>query len=90
MYQVGARELKQHTGEVLERVQRGERVLLTHRGSPIAVIAPLDRQAVEGAVAKEAERAESEAWLALSTGAFDFWNNPADAVWDEVQGEAAE
>jgi len=90
MYQVGARELKQHTGEVLERVQRGERVLLTHRGSPIAVIAAIERKSEKNAVALEAGRAENEAWLVLSASAFAFWDNDEDAIWDEVRGEAAE
>ena len=38
MERVAARELKQHTGEIIERVQRGERLLLTHRGNPVAII----------------------------------------------------
>ena len=50
MQQVGARELKQHTGAVIARLRRGERLLLTHRGSPIAVIAPLDRSVLADAL----------------------------------------
>ena len=47
MYSVGTRELKQHTGEIVERVRNGERVILTLRGEPVAVISPLDRSAIE-------------------------------------------
>lgn len=86
MYSVGSRELKQHTGEIIERVRSGERVLLTMRGEPVAVISPVDRGAIEKAVQSEAEKAEKESlgWLAASQEAFSFWDNPEDEVWDEV------
>ncbi len=84
MHRVGARELKQHTGEIIERVSKGERIILTLRGNPVAVISPIDQEALEEAVGEEARRAERESlgWLAASEGAFDFWNNEADEVWD--------
>jgi prevent-host-death family protein len=90
LYKVGARELKQHTGEIIERVRRGERVLLTLRGEPVAVISPVDREAIEEAIEFEAEKAERESlgWLALSAGAFSFWENEQDKVWDEVAKSA--
>jgi prevent-host-death family protein len=50
LYSIGTRELKQHTGEIVERVRNGERVILTLRGEPVAVISPLDRSAIEEAV----------------------------------------
>ena len=84
MYRIGARELKQHTGDVIARLQQGERVLLTHRGSPLAVISPIDQEAVQRTVADEASKAEALGWLALSETAFDFWDNEEDAVWDAV------
>lgn len=89
MERVGARELKQHTGEILERVRMGERVLLTMRGEPVAVILPIDREAVNDAVEAQAGRAEKEflGWLAMSEEAFSFWKNEEDAVWDEVARE---
>lgn len=92
MERVGARELKQHTGEIIERVRMGERVLITHRGEAVAVISPIDRKAVQEAVSSEAERAERETlgWLAASSRAFSFWENEDDAVWDEIGERAAE
>jgi prevent-host-death family protein len=83
---VGARELKQHTGEIIERVRGGERVLLTMRGEPVAVISPVDRGAIDEAVQIEAQRAEKESlgWLAASEGAFEGWENPDDEVWNKV------
>ena len=85
--QIGARELKQHTGEVIARLQRGERLLLTHRGTPLAIIAPLDQAALAQSTEREAERAEQMAWLALSERSFTFWENADDSAWDEVEGE---
>lgn len=90
MYRVGARELKQHTGEIVARVRNGERVLLTLRGEPVAVISPIDRRAVEEAVEAEAGRAEKESlgWLAASEGSFSFWDNAEDEVWDGAVEES--
>ena len=92
MEQVGARELKQHTGEIIKRVRMGERVLITHRGEAVAVISPIDQEALRQALASEAGRAERETlgWLAASEGAFSFWDNEDDAVWDEIGGRVAE
>ena len=89
MYRVGARELKQHTGEIIERVRKGERIVLTLRGSPVAVISPLDADALEMALNDETKRAEREAlgWLAASESAFDFWDNEEDEVWDTATKE---
>lgn len=90
MHKVGARELKQHTGEIIERVRRGERVLLTLRGEVVAVISPVDQNALEEALRAEARRAEEESlgWLATSESSFSFWENEEDAVWDEVAERA--
>ncbi len=92
MRKVGTRELKQHTGEIIEKVRMGERVILTLRGEPVAVISPINREAVEEAVISEAERAERESlgWLVAGEGAFSFWENEDDAVWDEIVDSAAE
>lgn len=92
MYSVGARELKQHTGEIVERVRNGERVLVTLRGEPVAVISPVDRRAIEEAIEAEAARAERESlgWLAASESAFSFWDNEEDEVWDEVAEGSAD
>jgi prevent-host-death family protein len=92
LYSVGARELKQHTGEIVERVRNGERVLVTLRGEPVAVISPVDRRAIEEAVEAEAERAERESlgWLAASESSFSFWDNEEDEVWDRIAEGSAD
>ena len=90
MRQVGAPELKQHTGAVIERVQRGERLLLTHRGNPIAIITPIDRAAFDEILNREAADAESLTWLKASEPAFDFWGNAEDVVWDRVEPQPSD
>jgi antitoxin (DNA-binding transcriptional repressor) of toxin-antitoxin stability system len=87
MRQVGARELKQHTGAVIAHLRRGERLLLTHRGSPIAIIAPIDPDALADLLERAAVRAETVSWLQASERAFAFWDSPEDEVWDRVAVE---
>jgi prevent-host-death family protein len=84
MQSVGARELKQHTGEVIARVRAGERLLLTVRGRPVAIIAPIHQQSLDAAISGKTSRDEPEGWLAATEGNFAFWNNEEDAVWDSV------
>jgi len=38
---VTAKQLKQKTGEVIKRIKSGERLILTYRGKPLAVIEPI-------------------------------------------------
>jgi len=90
MRRVAARELKQHTGAVIERVQRGERLLLTHRGNPIAIITPIDHAAFEELLNREAADAESLSWLKASEATFDFWENAEDTVWDRVEPQLSD
>ena len=89
MERAGAREFKRHTGEIIERVRTGERVLITHRGEAVVLISPIDQQALREALASEAGRAEQETlgWLAASESAFSFWESEDDAMWDEVADE---
>lgn len=40
MTEVGVFEAKTHLSALLERVERGERVTITRRGTPVAVLVP--------------------------------------------------
>ena len=40
--EVGAFEAKTRLSKLLERVRQGDRVVITHRGTPIAVLVPPD------------------------------------------------
>ena len=59
MKTVTAKQLKQRTGEVIRRVKSGERLTVTYRGKPIAVIAPPTTEDIN---ALEALRSFDEAW----------------------------
>jgi len=75
---VGVRELRNRTGEVLEAVRRGERVVLTKRGKPFAAMARLHEDELERLIL------EGRGWLKLSESSFDLWNNEADEVWNDL------
>jgi len=40
---ITAKQLKQKTGEVIRRIKSGERLTLTYRGKPLAVIEPTSK-----------------------------------------------
>jgi prevent-host-death family protein len=42
MESIGAYEAKTHFSELLQRVQRGERIYITHHGVLVAALVPLD------------------------------------------------
>jgi prevent-host-death family protein len=61
---ITAKQLKQKTGEVIRRIKSGERLTLTYRGKPLAVIEPTtknDRKMINqiNESAKAWERIES-------------------------------
>jgi len=43
MAEVTIRELRNHGGDVLDRVARGERLIVTRSGKPVAELRPLSR-----------------------------------------------
>ena len=49
MSTVTVRDLRNHSAEVLARVARGETLVVTRDGSPVAQMAPLPRPAVTAA-----------------------------------------
>ncbi len=48
MAEVASRELRNHTAEVLRRVQAGEEITITVRGKPVAQVVPLDSRRSRG------------------------------------------
>ena len=44
MAEVSVRELRNHGGDVLDRVEAGERVTVTRNGKPVAELVPLPRR----------------------------------------------
>jgi antitoxin (DNA-binding transcriptional repressor) of toxin-antitoxin stability system len=56
---VTAKQLKQKTGEMIRRVKAGERLTITHRGKPAAIMAPPGNDETR---ALRALRTFDEAW----------------------------
>ncbi|MGI9017296.1 MAG: type II toxin-antitoxin system Phd/YefM family antitoxin [Euzebya sp.] len=50
MSDVTIRDLRNHGGEVVDRVQRGERLTVTRSGRPVAELVPVQRPALTAAV----------------------------------------
>jgi prevent-host-death family protein len=48
MGSVTVRDLRNHGGEVLDRVEAGERVTVTRNGRPVAELVPLAKRALSG------------------------------------------
>jgi antitoxin (DNA-binding transcriptional repressor) of toxin-antitoxin stability system len=76
---ITARELKNSTGEVVRTLRRGEGLLLTFRGKPLATIEPLSDGEPRAAVASyEDAWAEIERQLETSTPRFASWKDAED------------
>ena len=45
MAQISAQDLRRHARSIIARVRRGESLVLTYRGEPVARLEPLDRGA---------------------------------------------
>lgn len=76
-----AKDLKNHTGEVMRRVSRGEEVVVTLRGRPAAVILPF--ASARGRAAGEA-RSFDEAWEDIEAALRK--SRPAFKTWREAIG----
>ena len=75
MQSISAKELKNRTGEVLRRVGAGEKVLITKRGKPCAVLSPVSEEEIPAA----GLRPYAEAWadieetLSTSPPHYETW-----------------
>ncbi len=50
MAEISIRELRNHGGEVIDRVARGEKLTVTRDGKPVAQLQPLDRPPLSTAI----------------------------------------
>jgi prevent-host-death family protein len=67
MRTVGAFEAKTHLSSLLERVERGEEVVITRHGKPIARLVPAEKmERVSAAIAELKELAEEQTLGGLS------------------------
>lgn len=58
MSSVGAYEAKTHLPELLDRVEQGERIVITRRGVPVALLVPVEAKASRDPEAVVAELLE--------------------------------
>ena len=71
MKTIGSRELKNRLGRYLGMVRRGERILITDRGKPVAHMIPAEpEQHPESTVADVLKRLEAEGHIKLGTRPF--------------------
>jgi prevent-host-death family protein len=79
---VSSKDLKNHTGEVLRRVRRGERVTVTNRGKPIATLVPYDENTEGKDTSLEYPTAWNEITNALheSVAPYGSWREAMDGT----------
>jgi len=53
-----AKDLKNHTGKAMRTVSKGEKVVVTLRGKPFALISPVTSESLK----KVSQRSPEEAW----------------------------
>jgi len=80
MSEVTVRDLRNHGGDVVERVSRGERLTVTLGGRPVAELRPLPHQGVEAANLLQR-------WKNLPAIDADHFRRDIDAIVDhDLQG----
>ncbi|MGD9287919.1 MAG: type II toxin-antitoxin system prevent-host-death family antitoxin [Desulfobacterales bacterium] len=78
---ITAKQLKQKTGEVIKRIKSGERLTLTYRGKPLAVIEPTTKKDIQ----KVTEIDDSlRAWESIESTLER--TNPEFKSWQEATG----
>ncbi len=75
MAEVSMRDLRNHGAEVVDRVQRGERLTVTRSGRPVAELVPVRRPALKADVL-------IDRWQALPPVDADGLRRNLDAVID--------
>ena len=75
MASIGVRELKARLSQQLKRVQRGGRLTITDRGTPIAVLSPVEPQANA-----------TWAWRMVADGKADWSGGKPRGLHPPVQG----
>jgi prevent-host-death family protein len=77
MAEVSIRDLRNHGGEVLDRVARGERIVITRDGKPVAELRGLERRSLPLEVVLERMRG-------LPSIDVDAFRRDVDSVVDQT------
>jgi prevent-host-death family protein len=78
MKTISAKELKNRTGDVLRRVGKGEKVLVTRRGKPCALLSPVEKDRA----IKAQLRSYNEAWKDIEKTLRT--TTPRHKTWEEA------
>jgi prevent-host-death family protein len=70
MTMIGVRELRQQTSELLRKLREEKaEYIITYQGQPIALLLPLDQEAVEQAIVQLGKRDAKQGWDAYAQAA---------------------
>ncbi len=78
MKSYSAKELKNHTGEILRQVGSGQRVLITKHGKPHAVLSPVYQEQLDDSDIRSFEEAWADIEQSLRT------TQPQLKTWQEA------
>ncbi len=78
MKSYSAKELKNHTGEILRQVGSGQRVLITKHGKPYAVLSPVYQAQLDDSDIRSFEEAWADIEQSLRT------TRPQLKTWQEA------
>lgn len=91
MTMIGVRELRQQTSELLRKMKE-EKVeyIITYQGQPVALLLPLDTEAVEQAIVQVGKQGATQGWnvyAQVAERARAAWSADADtqALLDEIR-----
>ncbi len=67
MTMIGVRELRQQTSELLRKLREEKaEYIITYQGRPVALLLPLDPEAVEQAIVQVGKRGAQQGWDAYT------------------------
>ncbi len=88
---IGVRELRQRTTEILRQVrEKKSGYIITHQGRPIALLLPVNTEAVEKAMLETGKQTASAGWETFAQVAEEIRQNwpaeyPTQSVLNEIR-----
>jgi prevent-host-death family protein len=90
---IGIRELRENTSEVIRQVREEKKeYVITHQGRPVALLLPLDEEAVAEKLLEISKQASSDPWTAYELLAESLRREmppgkSTQDILDEIRGE---
>ncbi len=79
---LSSKELRLRAGEVIQKIKKGERYIITYRGKPVALMLPFNSETVEEIVPRAYEEAWADLEYTLQVA------EPAEKDWVEAINES--